>query len=577
MSELKARLPDSSQSDPDSHTLFQLRKGLIAAWIFSAVINLLALSSPLYMMQVYDRVLSSKSMPTLVLLSIILGALLILMGVLDALRGQLLARLGNMLEHAYAPRLLRHVLGLAGTKDAAGGQPLEDLRSVRAVLQAQSITAIFDLPWFPLFLILVFLIHPVLGWVSLFGAVVLAGLMLTTQRITSSRLPHLSEARRREVGMMQAISRQPDAARALGMAKGLAGVWGRYHGTELSAETQLGDRLALVSAASRTMRVLVQSAVLGFGAWLVIRQELSPGVMIGASIIMGRALAPIELAAANWQKLAEAKAAFGRLRALLPRLAPKSEEIIAVRPAGHIAVANMFAIPRKSSTAVLSGISFEVRPGNVLGIAGPAGAGKSALARVLVGALAPASGSVRLDGIDLDRPDPQELGPYLGYLPQSFELLAGTVAQNISRFQEGAKIDDIHAAARLAGIHERILRLPDGYETAIGGMTEHLSVGERQLIGLARAVYGNPAVLVLDAPDANLDPDGQGVLEEVLKQARARQQTVVLVSHSPRVLRHTDHILILSQGRMQRLCSRDEFFSAAFQALPTARAQGGDS
>jgi ABC-type protease/lipase transport system fused ATPase/permease subunit len=298
--------------------------------------------------------------------------------------------------------------------------------------------------------------------------------------------------------------------------------------------------------------------------------------MIGASIIMGRALAPIEMAAANRQKLGEAKAAFGRLRALLPKLVAKSEGAMAGRPAGHLVVSNVFAIPRKSASAVLGGVSFEVKPGQALGIAGPAAAGKTALARLLVGALAPMSGCVRLDGIDLDRPDPGELGRFVGYLPQSFELLPGTVAQNISRFQPDPSAEDIQAAARLAGIHERVLRLPDGYETSVGGTTELLSVGERQLVGLARALYGNPSVLVFDAPDANLDPDGQGVLEEILKQARVNQQTVAVVSHNPRVLRHMDHVLLLAEGRMQRLSPRDEFFSAAFQALPKSRAQGED-
>jgi PrtD family type I secretion system ABC transporter len=573
---LKPLPSDSSETDAESRCLGKLRKGLVAAAIFSGVINVLALSSPLYMMQIYDRVLNSKSMPTLVLLSLVFGALLILMGILDALRGQLLARLGNVLEHAYGARLLRYVLGMTGTRDPAVGQPLDDLRSVRAVLQGQSVTALFDLPWFPLFLILVFVIHPVLGFVSLLGAAILVALVLQSQRITSSRHAQLADDRRREVSMMQAIARQPDAARALGMADSLAETWGRYDRAELVTETQLTDRLAVVTACSRTIRTIVQSAVLGFGAWLVIRQELSPGVMIGASIIMGRALAPIEMAAANWQKLGEAKAAFGRLRALFPKLVAKSEGIMASRPAGHLVVSNVFAIPRKSAPAVLGGVSFEVKPGQALGIAGPAAAGKTALARLLVGALAPMSGSVRLDGIDLDRPDPRELGRYVGYLPQSFELLPGTVAQNISRFQPDPSAEDIQAAARLAGIHDRVLRLPEGYETAVGGTTELLSVGERQLVGLARALYGKPSVLVLDAPDANLDPDGQGVLEEILKQARVNQQTTVVVSHNPRMLRHMDHVLLLAEGRMQRLSSRDEFFSAAFQALPKPRAQGED-
>lgn len=576
MQRLEPTRSGTNGSDPYSSATGKVRKGLFAAAVFSAVINLLALSSPLYMMQIYDRVLASKSMPTLVLLSVIFGGLLVVMGALDAIRGQLLARLGNVIEYTYGPGLLRYVLGMTGSRDPAGGQPLEDLRSVRAVLQGQSITAVFDLPWFPLFLLLVFLIHPVLGFVSVLGALVSTALVLRSQGIMHARLPQLSEARRREVGMMQAISRQLDAARALGMTSGLAHTWGRYDGAELSAETQLNDRLALVSAASRTMRMLVQSAVLGFGAWLVIRQELSPGVMIGASIIMGRALAPIELAAANWQKLAEAKQAFERLRALLPRLTSPRKEAMVAHAAGHLAVANLFAIPRRSAPAVLSGITLEVKPGQALGIAGPAAAGKSALARVLVGALAPASGSIRLDGVELDRPDPQELGSYIGYLPQSVELLPGTVAQNISRFAADADPEGVQTAAKLAGIHDRILRFPEGYDTAVGGIPEQLSVGERQLIGLARALYGDPVLMVLDAPDANLDPDGQGVLEEVLQRVRANRQTVVLVSHNPRILRHMDNILLLSEGRMQKLSSRDEFFSAAFQALPKSRAQGDD-
>lgn len=560
-------------ADADRQTFRKLRKGLAAAALFSAVINILALSSPLYMMQIYDRVLSSKSMPTLLLLSLIFGGLLVLMGVLDALRGQLLARLGNLLEHAYGPRLLRHVLELAGSKDMPRDRPLDDLRSVRTVLQGQSITALFDLPWFPLFLILVFLIHHVLGFVSLLGAIVLVGLVLRSQRITNSRLPQLTEDRRREVSMMQAIARQPDAAKALGMAGGLAGTWGRYDHTELVAETQMSDRLAVVSACSRAMRTIVQSAVLGFGAWLVIRQELSPGVMIGASIIMGRALAPIELAAANWQKLGEAKSAFDRLRALLPQLTSRDDSALTARPLGHLIVSNAFAIPRRSTPAVLSGISLEVKPGQALGIAGPAGAGKSTLARLLVGALAPVSGSVRLDGIELDRMARRDLGRWLGFVPQTPELLPGTVAQNISRFREDSTADEIEAAAKRAGIHERILGLPDGYSTEIGGGTDLLSVGERQLIGIARALYGNPVLLVLDAPDANLDPDGQAVLEEVLKQARTNGQSVVVVSHNPRMLRHMDHVVLLADGRVQRYASREEFFSAAVQALPKSRAQ----
>lgn len=528
------------------------------------------------MMQVYDRVLTSKSMPTLVLLSLIFGGLLVLMGILDALRGQLLGRLGGILEHEYGPRLLRYVLNMTGAKDTVGNQPLEDLRGIRSVLQGQSITAVFDLPWFPLFLVLVFLIHPVLGFVSLLGAVVLVSLVLRSQRITRSRLPHLSEARKREVGLLHAISRQPDASRALGMAGGLAAVWEAHDRAELSIETRMNDRLAIVSASSRTVRTLVQSAVLGFGAWLVIRQELSPGVMIGASIIMGRALAPIELAAANWQKLMEAKSALSRLRTLLPQVMAPHKELLATRPTGHLTVSNVFAIPRKSSVSVLSGISLEVKPGQALGIAGPAGSGKSVLARILVGALAPATGSVRLDGIDLDRPDSQELGRYVGYLPQLPELLPGTIAQNISRFSDAENDGALQAAAKLVGVHEKILRLADGYETAVGGVVMQLSVGERQLIGLARALYGNPALLVLDAPDANLDPDGHGVLEEVLKQARSSRQTVVVVSHNPRILRHMDNILLLAEGRVQKLVPRDEFFSAAFQALPKSRAQGDD-
>ena len=295
--------------------------------------------------------------------------------------------------------------------------------------------------------------------------------------------------------------------------------------------------------------------------------------MIGASIIMGRALAPIELAAANWQKLGEAKSAFGRLRALLPQLVSKSEGILTARPAGHVVVSNVFAIPRKSAPAVLSGISFEIKPGQALGIAGPAAAGKSALARLLVGALAPVSGSLRMDGIELDRPDRRELGRWLGFLPQTLELLPGTIAQNISRFRDDATIEETQAAAKLAGVHDRILRLPEGYETEVDTRHEFLSVGERQMIGIARALYGNPALLVLDAPEANLDPDGQAVLEEVLKQARSAGQTVVVVSHNPRMLRHMDHILLLSEGRVQRYSSREEFFSAAFQALPKANAQ----
>lgn len=567
--------PGSFRADQDQ-VYGKLRNGLVAAAIFSAVINLLALSSPLFMMQIYDRVLTSRSLPTLVLLALIFGGLLLLMGVVDALRGQLLGRLGNLLEYAYAPRLLRHVLSLTGARDAPASQPLDDLRSVRAVFASQAVTAAFDLPWFPLFLILVFLIHPVLGVVSLVGAVILGALVLRSQRITHARLPALADAKRREVALLQSISRQADAARALGMTDGLAQTWGRYDRDELAAETNMTDRLAVVSAASRAMRLLVQSALLGFGAWLVIRQELSPGVMIASSIMMGRALAPIEMAAAHWQKLAEAHAAYRRLRDLFKRLVPKEDAFALAQPTGHVLLANVFAVPRKPGAPVLNGVSFEVKPGQALGIAGPTAAGKSMLARVLAGSVAPLSGTARLDGVDLDRLDPHDVGRHIGYLPQSVELLPGTIAQNIGRFDPDASLEAVHAAAKLAGVHERILLLPEGYQSPAGTLADMLSVGERQMIGLARAFFGEPPLLVLDAPDANLDPDGQAVLEEALKRARARQRTLVVISHSPRILRHMDHVLMLVDGRVQRMSPRDEFFSAMFQAFPKTRAQGAE-
>ena len=375
--------------------------------------------------------------------------------------------------------------------------------------------------------------------------------------------------------MMQAIARQPDAARALGMAAGLAGTWGRYDRVELATETQMSDRLAVVSACSRTMRIIVQSAVLGFGAWLVIRQELSPGVMIGASIIMGRALAPIELAAANWQKLGEAKGAFGRLRALLPQLASRGEGIIATRPAGHIVVSNVFAMPRKSAPAVLSGISFEVKPGQTLGIAGPAAAGKSTLARLLVGALAPVSGSVRLDGIELDRPDPAGAGAIAGLPAADARALAGNRRaehQPLSRGRNEPRI--FRQPPSSQGFTTRVLRLPEGYETEVGSGTEQLSVGRATAHRTRQSAVRESGRFSFSMHRRRISiPTDRRVLEEVLKQARANGQTVVVVSHNPRILRHMDHVLLLSEGRVQRLSSREEFFSAAFQALPKSRAQ----
>ena len=375
--------------------------------------------------------------------------------------------------------------------------------------------------------------------------------------------------------MLQAISRQADAVRALGMTDRLAASWAACARDELIADTEIGDRLATVSAATRTVRLLVQGAILGFGAWLVIRQELGPGVMIASSIMMGRALAPLEVAAAQWQKLAEAYLAFQRLRGLIRSTDPKADALPLELPSGHLLVSNVFVAASRSGAATLSGISLEVLGGQAVGVAGPTGAGKSTLARLLVGALTPTVGSVRLDAIDLTRIDPAELGRCIGYLPQTVELLPGTIAQNIARFEADPTVEAIRAAASAVGVHERILRLPDGYETVVAGAGETLSTGERYLIGLARAIYGQPRLLVLDAPDANLDPDAQGLLEKVFEQARLNGQTVIVISHHPRILRHMDYVVLLAEGRIQKLAPRDEFISAVLQMPPRARTQGG--
>jgi ATP-binding cassette, subfamily C, bacterial EexD len=535
------------------------RGSVIALGVFSAGINLLWLVPSLYMLQVYDRVLPSGSEATLLMLSLIVLFLLATMGLLEWVRSQILVRLGERLHGELSGRLFeisfRQSLATAGQQ--SGAQPLQDLQALRQFLAGPGLRAFFDAPWLPLYVALMFAFHSLFGWLAVLGAAVLVAIAALQEKRSASLL---IEANRDAITIQAGLSRtlaNADAIEGLGMAARLRARWDAAYERVIDVQTRASERSGLYSTASRVIRLVLQSAVLGTGAWLVLAEQLSPGVMIGGSILLGRALAPIDLLTANWKGFVAARAQFVRLNEWLGRV-PASEPRMALpAPTGALSAEGLVVVPPGAQSPVLRGITFMVEAGNAVGIIGPSAAGKSTLARVLLGIWPAAQGRVRLDGAEVFGWDRAELGPHLGYLPQDVELFDGTVAENIARFGE-VDSQAVVAAAQLAGVHEMILRLPKGFDTRVAAMGGALTAGQRQRLGLARAVYGEPKLVVLDEPNSNLDEAGDAALVRALAALKARGVTVFVISHRSSILPAVDKLLWLSEGQLIAFGSRDD-------------------
>jgi PrtD family type I secretion system ABC transporter len=532
-------------------TVYAARYIFFSVAVFSFFLNLLMLVSPFYMMQVYDRVLTSHSNDTLIVLTVLAVGLLGISAMLELVRSRILVRLGARLDRHVTHDLFAALIEeRISTRRNTGSQPIRDLETVRSFLTGPGLLAFFDAPWVPLFLGLIFLFHPLLGAVAVSGAVVLFVLAVLSELMTRAPWQRATSESMQAHRFAEASLRNADVIWALGMLGDLRRRWQEKHLSALAYSGRATDRLGTFSAIAKFVRPLLQIALLGFGAYLVIEESISAGVMIASSIVMGRALAPVEASIAHWRSFISSRSAYARLSKLLAEYDINRERMKLPTPRGKISVEGMTLVPPGANKPSLVSISFQLAQGDLLGIVGPSAAGKSSLARALIGIWAPKVGNVRLDGADLAEWDRKDLGRHLGYLPQEVELFDGTVAENIARF-ETVQHEAVSRAAQIANAHEMILRLPEGYDTQIGEGGCVLSGGQRQRLGLARAIYGLPCFIVLDEPNANLDADGEAALRITLKRLKELRKTVVIISHKRSTLADTDKLLVLDSGRVK--------------------------
>ncbi|MGY4258867.1 ATP-binding cassette subfamily C protein [Bradyrhizobium sp. USDA 4516] len=545
----------------------------VTAAIFSLAINLLYLAGPLYMLQVYDRVISSASEVTLLMLTLALLLAFMALAGLDAVRARVLTRTSIRLDRKIAPRVMTAIIDHSAKIGGARSQLLRDFDTFRQFITGSGIHAIFDLPWSPIYIAVIFALHPLLGAFALGCTIILVLMALLNEWIVKPPLSESSEAANRNYSFTEMSLRNTEVVRAMGMTAGLLKRWGRDRDRMLERQVAASDRAATMQSLIRFLRLSMQSLILGLGAYLVIERLTTAGAMFAASILLGRALQPIEQIVGSWRGLVSARGAFLRVRELLAANPPRETGLTLPRPEGRISVeALSFAAPG-TSKPILRGVTFQIEPGEVLGIIGPSGAGKSTLARHIVGVQAPSAGAVRLDGSDVSSWIRSSLGEHLGYLPQDIELFADTVAANICRFKDGDD-KDIILAARMADVHEMILRLVDGYDTQVGEGGAILSGGYRQRIGLARAVYGNPSLVVLDEPSSNLDAEGDAALADCITQLKKRGTTVVIISHRPATIGVVDKILVLREGVAEMFGPRSEILARLTRPVPVPAVRG---
>lgn len=534
--------------------------GVASIALISGMINLLMLTSPLFMLQVYDRVLGSGSVPTLVGLAILAAGLYTFQCLLDIIRARVLLRIGERCDAHTAGRVhdLLVRLPIVRRIDGDGLQPLRDLDSIRSFLSGNGPTAFFDLPWMPLYIGICFLFHFWIGVTALVGTIALVSLAVLTNVLSDKPVQKLIGTGMARNSLIEASRRNAEVVHAMGLERRMKARWLKTNADNLALNRKVGDISGGVGGVARSLRMVLQSAILAVGAYLVISQQVTAGVMIASSIMMTRALAPVDLAIANWRNFLTARQSWSRLKALLAKF-PEHRPVTSLpKPKNELCVEALTIVPPGSSRPTVMGVNLTIQAGTALGIIGPSGSGKSTVSRALSGAWFPAAGNVRLDGASLDQWDREALGQHIGYLPQGVELFNGTIAENIARFEEAPDPENIIAAAVAAGVHELILRFGKGYETLIGEGGSALSAGQRQLIGLARALYGNPFLVVLDEPNANLDPEGEAAVVKAIASVRDRGGIAVVVAHRPSAISAVDTVLVMDSGRPKAFGPRDE-------------------
>jgi ATP-binding cassette subfamily C protein len=543
--------PDAAMMNPRTVIAQSLTAGRSAIGTiiaFSFATSVLQFVVPLFMLQIYDRVIPSRNEWTLLTLSLVAAFLLGIFAILESLRARILVRVGLLFDHHAAEAVFEAVYhGQLREPQAGHGQVLRDVDTCREFLTGSGLLALCDAPWFPIFVVAAFVLHPLYGWIALTGSAVIVGLTLLTEFVTRHRLREATRANSAAMHNAQSALRNAEVLRAMGMLEAIRGVWKRQHDEQLLHQAHASDRAGSLVSATRCARFLLQIAILGTGAFLAIHQEVSPGSIVAASILVGRALQPIEILVTQWKSFVAVRGALRRIRTLLALPGNETKRMPLPPPKGDLALEHVTLNAPGGQRPILRDVSFVLPAGAVLAIVGPSAAGKSTLMRAIAGVWPAAEGKVRLDGHDIAQWQPEELGRHIGYLPQTVDLFAGTIAENIVRFQNVAP-ECALAAAREAGCHEMIQQLPEGFNTLIGEGGRGLSGGQRQRIGLARALHDSPRLVLLDEPSAHLDTQGEQALLEVLTALRGRGATTVIVSHAPGTLAAADQILLLNDG-----------------------------
>jgi ATP-binding cassette subfamily C protein len=559
-----------SASSPKSElaaALAACRDAIIAIALMSGMSNILMLTGAMFMLEIYDRVLPSRSVPTLVGLVLLAGGLFTALALIDMIRGRILVRIGGSLDEALSGRIYETIVRLpllVGDR-SDGLQPLRDLDSVRSFLSGLGPVALFDLPWLPIYLLICFAFHPYIGLAALLGAVILGVLTYLTETMTREPTREATGYAAKRSVLAESSRRNAEAIMAMGMTRRIGTLWGDANQKYMASQRRASDVAGGFGSASKALRMMLQSGVLAVGAWLVIHQEATAGIIIAGSILSARALAPVDLAIGNWKGFVAARQSWQRLTRLLALMPASRAPMQLQAPRTNLAVEGVSAVPPGSKRIVVQDINLSLQSGSGLGIIGPSGSGKSSLARMLVGVWQPARGSIRLDGAAFDQWSFEALGGHIGYLPQDVELFAGTVAQNIARFAPEPDSDAVIAAANAANVHDLIVGLADGYNTQIGEGGHALSAGQAQRIALARALYGDPFLVVLDEPNSNLDAEGDEALSKAILGVRARGGIIIVIAHRPSAIASVELLLILNQGRTTAFGPKDEVLARGAQ------------
>jgi ATP-binding cassette subfamily C protein len=547
------------------------RRAFVVFGLFSGILNILALTGSMFMLEVYDRVLPSRSVPTLVGLLVLVMVLYVFQGVLDGIRGRILSRIAMRLDRTMTSRVYELIvrLPLQAPRGGEGIQPVRDLDTIRNYLTGRGPTAFFDLPWLPFYLAICFAFHVWIGVTVLAGAVILIALTFATEMYSQQPVREATQTGAERSRLAELSRRNAEALTALGMTRPLLARWQAANHKHVLGQLRANDVTDGLGAAGRVFRLMLQSSVLAVGAWLVINQQATAGIIIGTSILSARALAPVDLAITQWKSLIAARQARARLDKLLELMPVLPSPTPLPAPADSLSVEGATVMLPQTQRAVVSDVTFALKSGSGLGIIGPSASGKSSLARALVGLWPVVRGSVRIDGAALDQWPAEAFGRHVGFLPQSVELIEGTVGENIGRLDPDAKPEDIVAAAKAAGVHDLIVRLPQGYDTPVGEQGRNLSGGQQQRIALARALYGSPFLLVLDEPNANLDSEGDEALTQAILGVRSRGGIVVVIAHRGSALAGVDHVLSLANGRQQAFGPRDEVLAQVLRPQTT--------